>query len=399
MVVGRVLALWVVGFWLACTGGAGAAKIESFEVRGWDIEAYSDDDTGAFSNCVAVAEYRSGMVLGFQIGEDFSWSMALFDVPVKLRAGQNVDVSFQIDRGGSRRISGEVPEKDFILVPLPDEVALFDQFRRGRLLRVQVRDKVASFDLDGTSAMLAALLECANRHQNTVVSNKEPARPSRGQDRGEGRGEGRGGGVSTGSGFFVNKDGVALTNAHVVEDCTDATIAGYGKARIVATDKTNDLALLKVTTPAATDPVRFRRSPLQLGETIYVMGFPLAGQLDNGLNFTSGIVSSLAGPANDSRSLQLTAPIQAGNSGGPITDASGLVVGVTQAKLSEVAAIQSGGAFPQNVNFGIKSGLAVNFLRANSIDPEETDTGEPLSAVMIAKEGRAYTVQVTCTPK
>ena len=396
MVVLRALALWVLGFWLACTGGAAAAKIESFEVRGWDIEAYSDDDTGAFSNCVAVAEYRSGMVLGFQIGEDFSWSMALFDVPVKLRAGQNVDVSFQIDRGGSRRISGEVPENDFILIPLPDDVALFDQFRRGRLLRVQVRDKIASFDLDGTSAMLAALLECANRHQNTVVSSKETARPGRGQDRSEGR---RGTGVSTGSGFFVTKDAAVLTNAHVVEDCTDATVSGFGKARIVATDKTNDLALLKVTTPAATDPVRFRRSPLQLGETIYVMGFPLAGQLDNGLNFTSGIVSSLAGPANDSRSLQLTAPIQSGNSGGPITDASGLVVGVTQAKLSEVAAIQSGGAFPQNVNFGIKSALAVNFLRANSVDPQEADMGEPLSAVAIAKEGRSYTVQVTCTPK
>lgn len=396
MVLRRALGLWTVGFWLAWIGAAGAAKIESYDVKGWEIEVYTSDRTGKFNNCVAVAEYRSGMVLGFQIMEDFSWNMALFDVPVKLREGQKVDIAYQIDRGAVRRAKGEAPDSDFIVLPLPDDVDLFDQFRRGRLLRVEIAGKVASFRLDGTAAMLSALLECANRHQDTVAETdpKGQAKPSKKQDRPESSG-----GVSTGSGFFVNKEGVVLTNAHVVEGCEDATLTGYGKARIVAVDKTNDFALLKVTTPAATDPVRFRRSGLQLGEAIYVLGFPLAGQLDNGLNFTSGIVSSLAGPANDSRALQLTAPIQAGNSGGPIADSAGLVVGVTQAKLNEVAAIQSGGAFPQNVNFGIKAGLATSFLRANSIEPQEVDTAEPLSAVLIAKEGRGYTVQVKCTVK
>lgn len=397
----RTLSFWVVGFWLACAGAAAAAKIEAFEVKGWDIEVYADDTTGKFTNCVAVAEYRSGMVLGFQIMEDFSWNMALFDVPVKLREGQKIDVAFQIDKGSVRRMTGAVPEQDFIILPLPDDVEMFDQFRRGRLLRVEVAGKVASFRLDGTSAMLSALLECANSHQDTVVSvgPKTQPRPSNKQDKPEKPERSGADTVSTGSGFFVNKEGVVLTNAHVVEGCEDATVTGYGKARIVAQDKTNDLALLKLIAPTASDPARFRRSGLQLGEAIYVFGFPLAGQLDNGLNFTSGIVSSLAGPANDSRSLQLTAPIQAGNSGGPITDGAGLVVGVTQAKLSELAAIQSGGAFPQNVNFGIKAWMATSFLRANSIEPQEVDTADPLSAVLIAKEGRAYTVQVKCNVK
>lgn len=392
----RTLALWILGVLIAWTGPVGAAKIESFDIRGWEIEVYTNDRTGKFSNCVAVAEYRNGMVLGFQIMEDFSWNMALFELPMKLRDGQKVEVSYQIDRGSVRRATGTAPERDFIIMPLPDEVELFDQFRRGRMLRVELGGKIASFRLDGTAAMLSALLECANRHQDTVAETnpKGQAKPSKKQDKPESSGS-----TSTGSGFFVNTEGVALTNAHVVEGCEDATLTGYGKARIVALDKANDFALLKVTAPAATDPVRFRRSGLQLGEAIYVLGFPLAGQLDNGLNFTSGIVSSLAGPGNDSRALQLTAPIQAGNSGGPIADSAGLIVGVTQAKLSEVAAIQSGGAFPQNVNFGIKAPLATGFLRANSIEPQEVDSAEPLSAVLIAKAGRGYTVQVTCTVK
>lgn len=398
----RLLCLMLAALWGLAPGAASARQVSAFEVRGWDVHAYTDDETGDFSNCVASAEYESGMVLAFQIGADFSWNMAVFDSPVSFKKGQRVDVSYQVDGGRSRKATATAEDKDFILIPLPDDVALFKEFRQGRLLKVFFSGRTAGFRLDGTAAMLAALLDCADRYQDT---KSEVSGGKRGKEPGDeakadgGKGGNAAGDVSTGSGFFVTEDAMVLTNAHVIEDCQDAVISGYGAARIVATDTANDLALLKVTTPAATTPARFRRKHLQLGETVFVLGFPLAGQLDNGLNFTSGIVSSLAGPGNDTRSLQLTAPIQAGNSGGPIVDASGLLVGVTQAKLSEVAALKSGGSFPQNVNFGIKADLVMSFLRANSVEPKEAESAESQPAVNVARDGRAYTVQVKCTPK
>ncbi|MEW6254542.1 MAG: serine protease [Pseudomonadota bacterium] len=394
-----LLALLLAAWCAFAPGAASARQVAEFEVRGWDVHAYTDDTTGAFSNCVASAEYESGMVLAFQIGADFSWNMAVFDSPVRFKKDQRVQVSYQVDSGRTRKATATAEDKDFLLIPLPDDVSLFNEFRQGRLLRVFFSGRTAGFRLDGTAAMLAALLDCADRYKDT---KSEVSGGKRGKGEGDSARDGgktEGGDLSTGSGFFVTADGAALTNAHVIEGCEEAVISGYGAARIVATDTANDLALLKVKSAQTTTPARFRRKHLQLGETVFVMGFPLAGQLDNGLNFTSGIVSSLAGPGNDTRSLQLTAPIQAGNSGGPIVDTSGLLVGVTQAKLSEVAALKSGGSFPQNVNFGIKSDLVASFLRANSVDPQEAETADPLSAVAIAQGGKSYTVQVKCTPK
>ncbi len=398
-------AICALGCAMALAGAPALAKtIATFDVRGWNASVFTDDDTGAFSSCAATAEYRSGMGLGFLIGDDYSWSLSLFDTPTSFKKGQNVTVAFQIDGGEVRKVTAKAIETRFLYVPLEDDVDLFDEFRGGRMLRVSVAGKVVGFKLDGTSAMLAALLDCAKKYNvQAQASASEPPKSKSRKDSSANRdSSGKNAPASqvtsTGSGFFVSADGAVLTNAHVVEGCEDAVIAGYGKARIAATDTTNDLALLKLAGPVSTTPVRFRRKPLQLGETAYVMGFPLAGQLDNGLNFTSGTVSSLAGPGNDTRTLQFTAPIQEGNSGGPIVDSAGLLVGVTQAKLNEVAAIKDG-SFPQNVNFGIKTDLAANFLRANNVDPVDVISADPQTPVAVARDGRAYTVQVKCSVK
>jgi S1-C subfamily serine protease len=205
--------------------------------------------------------------------------------------------------------------------------------------------------------------------------------------------------IATGSGFFVTNDGRGLTNAHVVEGCQTALIRDYGMAKVVARDTSNDLALLKLDTGKETHPVKFRNKPIQLGETVFALGYPLAGQLDNGLNFTNGLVSSLAGTQGDSRAVQFTAPIQPGNSGGPLIDKSGLVIGVVRAKLNELASLRDSGSLPQNVNFGIKGDLAANFLRAQGLDPTVVDAGAPLEPTDIAKDGRTETFQVVCVPQ
>lgn len=204
-------------------------------------------------------------------------------------------------------------------------------------------------------------------------------------------------GSNFGSGFFIRAEGTGITNAHVVNGCATATIDGYGRARIAARDAKNDLALVQLTEPKRTEPVQFARRSLKLGEFVYALGFPLPGIIDNGLNFTGGQVSSLSGLGGDTRHFQLSAPIQPGNSGGPVVNTSGQLVGVTRARLDDVATLEASGALPQNVNYAIRSDIAASFLRANGIDPSESESAAKLDPTDIATAGRGYTFQIRCT--
>lgn len=203
--------------------------------------------------------------------------------------------------------------------------------------------------------------------------------------------------LQTGSGFFVTASGVGITNHHVIKGCLSTEITGYGPVEIVAFDQINDLAILRLKKKAKTQAIPIRRTQPQLGEKIFAMGFPLAGALDNGLNFTSGVVSSLAGAGNDTRVIQFTAPIQPGNSGGPLVDATGVLIGVVQAKLNDLAALKAIGTIPQNVNFAIKADMLLGFLNTHQIQATIAEDSRPeLSTAKIADGGRKSAFQVRC---
>jgi S1-C subfamily serine protease len=201
-------------------------------------------------------------------------------------------------------------------------------------------------------------------------------------------------GTTTGTGFFVTQDGYVLTNRHVVDRCGSITIHDHGLAVVKEVDDANDLALLKIQT--STKAATFRRKSPGLGDSVFALGFPYSGVLGAGMNFTGGLISSLSGIRNDSRYLQFTAPIQPGNSGGPLVGANGLVVGVVSAKLPDIEMLKTSGSLPQNVNFAIRGELASSFLRANGVEPTEAEPAKVLSASEIASEGQDYTVQIIC---
>ncbi len=202
----------------------------------------------------------------------------------------------------------------------------------------------------------------------------------------------------TGSAFFVSTDGDLITNNHVVKGCASATITGRGSAHLVAKDAKNDLALVRLDSkPAgAVRTAAFRTAPMQLGEAVYVLGFPYAGALDNGVNFTNGMVSSVAGMDNDTTRFQMTAAVQPGNSGGPVLDGSGNLLGVTVARMNDIAALEVTHTVPQSVNFGIKGDIAASFLRVNGIEPRTSADAAPLPGTQIAAAGKAFTAQVMC---
>jgi len=200
---------------------------------------------------------------------------------------------------------------------------------------------------------------------------------------------------STGSGFFVTQVGHLLTNAHVVGGCTTISVKNSGGqagvAQVIAVDQNDDLALLKLERRAeATAAFRIGRPP-RPGESAVVFGFPLSQLLASTGNVTTGVVTALAGPLDDPHQIQISAPVQPGNSGGPVLDGSGYLIGVVVSKLNPVF-----GDVPPNVNFAIKASTAANFLDAHGITYKSAAGEKELPIPDIVAQARDFSVQVLC---
>jgi S1-C subfamily serine protease len=176
--------------------------------------------------------------------------------------------------------------------------------------------------------------------------------------------------VSSGTGFVVAARRI-LTNHHVIDGCAEvAARLPDGQevpARVMASDATRDLALLS--TEAEAGPILPFRSTgtYRRGEGVVTYGFPLAGLLSSGPTLTTGEVSALAGLADNQRHLQISAPVQPGNSGGPLLDMRGQVIGVVVSKLNAGQIARQTGDIPQNVNFAVKHTEALEFLREQNV--------------------------------
>ena len=202
---------------------------------------------------------------------------------------------------------------------------------------------------------------------------------------------------STGSGFEVSAQGHILTNAHVVRGCTEVRIPSVGPVHVTAHEDSSDLALLQAPVGTARAIARFRQGRgIRPGASVVVVGYPLRGLLASGANASTGAVSALAGPGDDRRLIQISAPIQLGNSGGPVLDTAGNVVGVVVAKLDALEIARSIGDIPQNVNFAVSAGSARVFLDDNGILYETAPSDKPMESVEIAAAAKKFTVLVEC---
>lgn len=200
---------------------------------------------------------------------------------------------------------------------------------------------------------------------------------------------------SIGTGFYVNAASKLLTNAHVVQGCKRISVDGRA-ARIVAMDEAYDLAILEpVDAHVRSRWLTFSDAPARLNSDVTVAGFPLHGLL-GGLNVTRGAVSSLKGIGGDTIVFQISAPVQAGNSGGPVVDGSGRVIGVVVAKLNSAVVAEAYGDVPQNVNFAVRGEVSKLFLSANGVDPHVTGARAPLDGADLADILKENTVLVEC---
>jgi S1-C subfamily serine protease len=204
--------------------------------------------------------------------------------------------------------------------------------------------------------------------------------------------------ASSGTGFFVTREGHVVTNNHVIEGCASVQIKPSNgpplPARILARDTTNDLALLKADQP--TDKFATVRTGVRLGEAVAAFGFPLNSVLASSGNFTLGNVTALAGIGDDSRFLQISTPVQPGNSGGPLLDENGSVVGVVTSKLNALKTVVAIGDVPQNVNFAIKAGALATFLESTRVEVPAASNASRLSPPDLADVASSISVFVRC---
>jgi S1-C subfamily serine protease len=202
-----------------------------------------------------------------------------------------------------------------------------------------------------------------------------------------------------GTGFVVSHAGEILTAAHVVNGCNiiNGQITGQQVTLTpIKVDKVNDLALLASKRPA-TAVATFRTGKgLRAGDDVVAVGYPLSGLLASEANVTVGTVSALAGIGNDTRFIQMTAPVQQGNSGGPLIDRSGNVVGVVVSKLDSIKIAMASGDIPQNVNFAISSKIVELFLDGADTRIKGATSEKDLRSADIGDLARQFTIPVSC---
>jgi len=203
-----------------------------------------------------------------------------------------------------------------------------------------------------------------------------------------------------GAGVVVSPEGMIVTNHHLVQGCASISVLDPQKQRTAATlvgaDAANDLALLKAerTFPAAAS---FRSgAPLQAGEAVTVVGYPLAGILGFEPNVTFGYVSAVGGLRGDASRFQISAPIHKGNSGGPILGQDGQVIGIVTSKLDALAVQKRTGDLPQNISFGVRGEIAQTFLQTHAARFASGAGGRKLENTEVAAIGRSITLLVAC---
>ena len=223
----------------------------------------------------------------------------------------------------------------------------------------------------------------------------------------------------TGSGFFVSKMGHVITNAHVVRGCNKVTIGDNANkqvsAEVINEDSSNDLALLKLSTlemtsvdsksliqklsiavvPLASKGL-LRAEDVRLGEKVLVAGYPFGDFFSTSIKVTTGVVSSTRGAGDDSGQFQLDAAVQPGNSGGPIYDSGGNIVGVIISQLDKLKVAKAIGSLPENVNFGIKASTVRQFLMSSGLPSKKAEQTEEKSTEQLAEIAQNQALMVRC---
>lgn len=200
----------------------------------------------------------------------------------------------------------------------------------------------------------------------------------------------------SGSGFLVSQQGYVITNYHVISGTAKIRVRGVNgnkesllSAKVLLQDSLNDLALLKLTDKLILDsvPYMFNKDIIEIGENIFVLGYPLTETMGEDIKLTNGIISSKSGFKGEINAYQISAPVQPGNSGGPLFDAKGNLVGIVNAKHS--------GA--ENAGYAIKTKYLLELLENLDVRIQHTQVNvlkeKPLPEQVKAIQNFVYIIE------
>lgn len=200
--------------------------------------------------------------------------------------------------------------------------------------------------------------------------------------------------TGSGSGSLVSTEGHILTNHHVVGACERITVQGQ-PATLIGADVRLDLALVHAPRFAGREPIAFRENSVELGERVIVLGYPVFS-VTQSLNATEGLASSTVGFEGSRLGLQISAPVQPGNSGGPVLDGHGRQIAVVVSKAGKGLRAEVG---VENMAWVIRGDIATEFLERYDIRYriEPGDFGGPeLVTREIVREQRTKALRVEC---
>jgi len=176
---------------------------------------------------------------------------------------------------------------------------------------------------------------------------------------------------ASGTGFGITSNGLIVTNSHVINGASKISVRGINgdfsklySAKLLTEDKNNDLAIIQIIDPTFVSlgaiPFTIAARTSDVGSSVYALGYPLKSVMGDEIKLTNGIVSSKTGFQGDVTSYQISVPLQPGNSGGPLFDANGNLVGVVNAKLT----------IGENVSYAIKATYLTNLLDLLATPPK-----------------------------
>jgi S1-C subfamily serine protease len=396
-------------FLLSVTSSHARGPYGSITIGNWQGGAYTDDNSGAFTHCAAGASYQSGIFFLVLVGANGNWRLGFSHQSWRLTPGEAFPLALTFDGQQPFNVYGMPIGAQLVAVDMPPNSSLINQFRKARVMTAYAQGQLFQFNLNQTAQLLPSLVNCvasvkknglANAGEFAVALPKPAAAaaaaPSATVPNAPAPKQGK-----TGTGFVVSSNGHVVTNHHVIDGCGEITgnLSGEPpvKLRLVSGDETNDLALLQAPTPFK-EAATINQNSVQTGDGVVAIGYPYHGLLTSDFTVTTGIVSSLSGIFNDTRHLQISAAVQPGNSGGPLLDFTGAVVGVVSGKLDALRVARATGNIPENINFAIKTGALRDFLDNSVVMYRVTERREAKKETAeIAKSARGFTLLISCT--
>lgn len=185
-------------------------------------------------------------------------------------------------------------------------------------------------------------------------------------------------GTVRGTCFAIARSGHLLTSEHVVRGASHVTVQFAGgpvlDARVASSNDADDVAILKVDvdTPDYL-PLSKTSAMARPGTKVFTFGFPMVDLLGAEPKFTEGSVSALSGPDGDPRLVQMSVPIQPGNSGGPLVTETGFVIGIVASTAAASPFLRSTGTLPQGINWAVKADSALAMIKRTPDPPAEVD--------------------------